>query len=161
MVLGDYGKEGLKRLNIISEILNEIGYEPLLVKNIPDNVYQDLSQKVVAIGSIVRFVIVDDSSKSGHLMEIDICKQNNWVTILLRAEGGNSSWMSAGVSQHSKVVLEKSYSLSNPKPAITEAVGWAEYKLNELKTRFGDIYPWRILSANKTNSADAKNSAAD
>ena len=161
LVLGDYGKEGLKRLNIISEVLNEIGYEPLLVKNIPDNVYQDLYQKVVAIGSIVRFVIVDDSSQSGHLMEIDICKQNNWVTILLRVEGGNSSWMSAGVSQHSKVILEKSYNLSNPKPAITESVGWAEDKLNELKSRFGDIYPWRIPSANQANSADAKNRAAD
>ena len=91
LVLGDYGKEGLKRLNMISGVLSEIGYDPLLVKDIPDSVYQDLSQKVVAIGSIVRFVIIDDSSRSGHLMEVDICKQNNWVTILLRAEGGNSS----------------------------------------------------------------------
>jgi hypothetical protein len=161
LVLGDYGKEGLKRLHMISEVLNEIGYEPLLVKNIPDNIYQDLSQKVVAIGSIVRFIIVDDSSRSGHLMEIDICKQNNWVTILLRVEGGNSSWMSAGVSQHSRVILEKYYSLNDPKPAIIEAVGWAENKLNELKSRFGDIYPWRIQSANQANSANAKSRAAD
>ncbi len=146
---------------MISGILEELGYGPILCKDIPDNVYQDLSQKVVAIGSIVRFVIVDDSSRSGHLMEINICKQNNWVTILLRAEGGNSSWMSAGVSQHSKVILEKSYNLIDPKPALTEAVGWAEDKLNELKSRFADIYPWRIPSANQANSADAKSSAAD
>ena len=161
LVLGDYEKEGLKRLNMISGVLSDIGYEPLLVKNIPDSVYQDLSQKVVAIGSIVRFIVVDDSSKSGHLTEIDICKQNNWVTILLRAEGGNSSWMSAGVSQHSRVIHEKSYSLSDAKPAIIEAVGWAENKLNELKSRFADIYPWRIQSANQANAADAKSHAAD
>jgi len=148
LVLGDYGNDGLKRLKTISGVLDEIGYKPLLVKDIPDNIYQDLSQKVVAIGSIVRFVIVDDSSKSGHLMELDLCKQNNWVTILLRAGDGNSSWMSAGISQYSKVILEKSYDVNNPKSAITEAVAWAEERLNELKDRFGDIYPWRIQSAN-------------
>lgn len=161
LVLGDYGKEGLKRLNMILGVLSDIGYEPLLLKNIPDSVYQDLSQKVVAIGSIVRFIVVDDSSKSGHLTEINICKQNNWVTILLRVEGGNSSWMSAGISQHSRDMLEKSYSLSDAKPAISEAVVWAENKLNELKSRFADIYPWRIQSANQANSADAKSRAAD
>jgi len=149
LLLGDYSKEGQKRLNTISSILNEIGYEPILVKEIPDNVYQDLSQKVVVIGSIVKFIIVDDSSKSGHLMEIDICKQNNWVTIILRAEGEHGSWMSAGVSQHSRVILEKPYSLSDPKPAIVESVYWAENKLNELKSRFADIYPWRIQTANQ------------
>jgi len=148
LVLGDYGNDGLKRLETICGVLDEIGYKPLQVKDIPDNVYQDLSQKVVAIGSIVRFVIVDDSSKSGHLMEIDLCKQNNWVTILLRAGDGNSSWMSAGVSQYSKVIIEKFYDINNPKSAITEAVVWAEERLNELKDRFGDIYPWRIQSAN-------------
>lgn len=161
LVLGDYGKDGLKRLNVISEVLSELGYEPLLAKDIPDGVYQDLSQKVVAVGSIVRFVMVDDSSKSGHLTEIDICKQNNWVTILLRAEGGNSSWMSAGASQHSRVILEKSYSLTDAKPAIIEAVAWAEDKLTELKSRFADIYPWRSQSANQANSADTKSRAAD
>lgn len=161
LVLGDYDKDGLKRLNMISKVLSEFGYDPILVKDIPDDVHQDLHQKVVAIGSIVRFVIVDDSSRSGHLTEIEFCKQNNWVTILLRAEGGNSSWMSASASQHSKVILEKSYNLTDAKPAIIEAVAWAEDKVTELKSRFADIYPWRIQSANEVNSADVKNRSTD
>jgi len=146
LLLGNYDKEGKQRLNKIACILKKLGYEPLLIEDIPDNPYQDLTQKVSAIGHLARFVVIDDSSRSGHLAEFPICKQNNWVTILLRTGGRGSSWMTAGASLHSKVILEKNYDLSVPGPAIAEAVGWAEEKLRELKREFDNTYPWRNIS---------------
>lgn len=69
VVLGDYSPEGLTRLTVIAAQLDSLGYKPILIKDVPDHPYQDISQKVVAIGAIARFVVVDDSSRSGHLME--------------------------------------------------------------------------------------------
>ena len=147
LMLGDYDAEGEKRLKILSDTIKNFGYEPLLVKDIPDNPYQDIAQKVVAIGAIARFVVVDDSSKSGHLREIEICKQNDWITILLRSGGSGGSWMTAGISHHSKVILEKDYDLSSPGAAISEIVGWAEDKLKEIKEKFDFTYPWRNVGS--------------
>jgi hypothetical protein len=145
LILGDYDDEGIKRLTMIADISSKLGYEPLLLKDVPDHPYHDLSQKLVAIGAIARFIVVDDSSKSGHLSEVEICKQNKWVTILLRAEGQGGSWMTAGASYLSNVIFEKDYNLSSPGLAVKEAVDWAERKLHELQRKFDNTYPWRIV----------------
>jgi len=143
LVLGAHDAEGLRRLQTISGILVSLGYEPILAKDIPDHPHHDLSQKVVAIGSISRFVVVDDSSPSGHLSEVELCKLNNWVTVLLRAGGVGGSWMTAGAAQTSNVIKELAYDPSSPGRAVEEAVGWAEDKLRELKRVYDATYPWR------------------
>lgn len=143
LLLGDYDPAGLERLHSFSKALFSLGYEPILVKDIPDYPHQDLSQKVVAIGAISRFVIVDDSSKSGHLMEVKICKDNNWVTVLMRMDGIGGSWMTAGAAHTSNVILEKAYQLATIEATLSEACKWSEAKLQELDIRFGNTYPWR------------------
>lgn len=146
LVLGAYDEEGKKRLSNISKALKKFGYEPVLIKDVPDFEHYDLSQKVVAIAALSRFIVIDDSSPSGHLVEIELCKQNRWVTILLRAHGRGASWMTAGASYFSNVILEKEYDPSDPTPALAEGVKWAEAKLNELKGHLNRVYPWRMES---------------
>lgn len=144
LVLGDYSVDGSIRLGKICAGLRTCGYESILIKDIPDDIYHDLSQKVVAIGAISRFVVVDDSSRSGHLLEVQLCKQNNWVTVLLRAGGVGGSFMTAGASHTSKVVLELPYDASAPDVAIAEAVRWAQEKLQDLQRKYEVTYPWRL-----------------
>jgi hypothetical protein len=146
LVLGDYDAEDMSRLQKISQALASCGYEPILVKDIPDHPHHDLPQKVVAIGAISRFVVVDDSSKSGHLLEVQLCKQNTWVTVLLRAGGVGGSWMTAGAAHASNVIQELPYDPSSPNQAIAGAVQWAEGKLQELERKFESTYPWRARS---------------
>ncbi len=145
LLLGDYDQEGLRRLSSMQDALVQLGYEPILIRDIPDHPYHDLSQKVVAFGAISRFVIVDDSSRSGHLAEVPLCKQNGWVTVLLRTVGQSGSWMTAGASYLSNVILEKTYDPASPQRALQEAVTWAESKLNELQKKFEKTYPWRRI----------------
>ena len=147
LVLGSYDSEGEARLSNITKALRELGYEPILVKEVPDFEHYDLPQKVVVIGSISRFVVVDDSSPSGHLTEVELCKQNRWITILLRAHGRGASWMTAGASCFSNVILEKPYDPSDPTSALVESVEWAEAKLKELQTQLNKTYPWRIYES--------------
>jgi hypothetical protein len=143
LVLGDYSPEGLARLNAIITELDSLGYKSILIRDVPDHPYQDMSQKVVAIGAIARFVVVDDSSRSGHLMEIPLCKQNNWVTIIMRLDGVGGSWMTAGASAFSNVILELPYSLTGVRDVLAEGARWAEEKLESLKQNLSSIYPWR------------------
>ena len=151
LVLGDYSREGLARLDIIAVELESLGYKPILIKDIPDNLYQDMSQKVVAIGAIARFVVVDDSSKSGHLAELPLCKQNNWITIIMRLNGVGGSWMTPGASAFSSVILELPYSETNTRDALTEGTNWAEEKLESLKQNLSSIYPWRQTEQTQTD----------
>ena len=143
LILGDYDENGIRRLERIKNYLKKKGYEPILVRDIPDNPYQDLRQKFSAIAYIARFVIVDDSSKSGHLTELQVCDQNNWVTVVLRAGGKGGSWMTAGMANYSNVILEHPYDPDTPESAIDSGCIWAENKLDELKRTFDTLYPWR------------------
>ena len=143
LVLGDYSREGLARIETIVTTLESFGYKPILIKDIPDNLYQDISQKVVAIGAIARFVVVDDSSKSGHLAEIPLCRQNNWITIIMRLNGVGGSWMTSGASTFSNVILELPYSETSVRDAMLEGTNWAEEQLESLKQNLSAIYPWR------------------
>jgi hypothetical protein len=116
---------------------------PLLIRDVPDHPHHDLGQKVAAVGAISRFIIIDDSAKSGHLVEAQICKQNGWVTALIRAQGEFISWMTAGFSASSKVIMELEYDPNAPLPAIKHVSQWAEETLKELERKFNDTYPWR------------------
>jgi hypothetical protein len=56
------------------------------------------SWELLQVGIICKFVVIDDSSPSGHLTEIEICRVNRWATIMLRENSAGASWMSAGAS---------------------------------------------------------------
>jgi hypothetical protein len=146
LLLGDYKGEGQERLDQIAEALKDIGYDPLLIKDVPDFEHYDLAQKVVAIGSLSRFVVIDDSSPSGHLMEAEICRNNRWVTVLLHAKGIRASWITAGASVSSNVILDKDYVPKSTKEAISEVSKWAEDKLKEIGKSLTNVYPWRVKS---------------
>lgn len=146
LVLGSYDDSGERRLYAIAQNLRELGYEPLIIKDVPDFEHYDLPQKVATIAALSRFVVIDDSEPSGHLSEVEICRQNRWVTVLLRAGGIGASWMTAGASYSSKVILEKEYNPDNPREAVSEAVQWAEMRLTEMGAKLNLLYPWRTES---------------
>ena len=144
LLLGDYDEQGLDRLRRIASLLSEGGYDPILIRDLPDQPVQDIAQKVATIGFLSRFVFVDDSTKSGHLMEVQLCKTHGWITVLLRQDGIGASWMTAGASVASNVILEQAYDSKLPDAAIAASVKWAEGKFAELERRFNATYPWRM-----------------
>lgn len=143
LVLGDYNGEGMVRLEAICKALLSQGYDPVLVKDLPDQLAQSLDQKVSTVGHIARFVVVDDSTKSGHLYEIRLCQDNEWVTVLLRKNGRSSSAMTRGVSVRSNVMREQGYEEGAIEEAVASAVEWAEAKFKELSRDGTNDYPWR------------------
>jgi hypothetical protein len=146
LVLGSYHAPGYARLESISVHLRDLGYEPVLVANIPDFEHYDQSQKVVAIAAVSRFILIDDSEPSGHLNEVELCKVNRWVTTLLRANGRAASSMTLGASISSNVMHELPYDPENIAPAVQAATAWAEQRLAELEKQLSAIYPYRKTS---------------
>jgi hypothetical protein len=144
LLLGDYDDVGTERLRRLAAVLTERGYDPIRIKDVPDLPTQDLSQKVATIGSLARFVVVDDSTKSGHLVEVQLCRTYNWITVLLRQGGTGASWMTAGASFTSNVILEQGYDEATPREAIDVAIQWAEAKIIELQRKFDALFPWRM-----------------
>ena len=115
----------------------------MLVKDIPDDFRYNLIQKAVAIGSVSRFVVVDDSSKSGHLAELPEALRNDWITVILRMRGSEPSFLTRGASVTSSVVLEREYVVDKLRATMEEGVQWAEARVEELSLTFASLYPWR------------------
>jgi hypothetical protein len=143
LLLGAYNAEGIRRLTAIAAALVQANYDPLLIKDVPEFEQYDLAQKVSVVGGLCRFVVIDDSMPSGHLMEFEICRQHRWPMVALHANGLAASWMTAGASVTSKMITELSYDVTDPFPAVSEGSKWIEKLLGELKEQFADIYPWR------------------
>jgi hypothetical protein len=132
LVLGSYSDSGRPRLENIRHHLRGLGYDPVLLGDMPEQAAQTLEQKLVTYGSLVRFVVMDDSERSGHLAELPICRNNGWITILLHAGGRASSAMSEHASILSNVMLELDYGREDLPLRIQDAARWAEEKRVEL-----------------------------
>ncbi len=143
LILGDYKEPRKSRLLSIKQAVNVLGYNGILLDDIPDDLHYSLPQKAVAIGSVCRFVVFDDSSKSGHLIEIGHAQTNNWLTVILREEGSDSSFMSHGASATSRVIREMSYTPDNLNEVLNQASNWAEQEIARLKLSYVSAYPWR------------------
>jgi hypothetical protein len=149
LVLGDYSTEGILRLEAISNCLTNLGYNPLLVRDVPDIFASDIRQKVVILGGLARFVIIDDSSRSGHLVEIPLADQNGWTTVLLHSGGERGSWMTAGLDITRSNFHEESYDPAEPVNGVERAAAWAESRIGDLERKYRAAYPWRAGSLSK------------
>jgi hypothetical protein len=143
LILGDFSEAGRQRLNSIRQILADLGYIPILVDEVPDDLHYNLTQKATAIASVARFVVIDDSSKAGHLVEFSHVQSNNWTTIVLRLDGSEGTFMTKGASSYSKVIVEEIYTFSNLDQILGDSVEWAEKTISELGRASQEIYPWR------------------
>ncbi len=146
LVLGKYDGAGRLRLETIKRTVANLGYTPFLLDEVPDNMYQDLDQKVTTLGNMSRFIVIDDTAQSGHIAELKICETNKWVTAILRKNGRSSSAMTASPTIFSTVMEAFAYDPDNISPSVENSVRWAENKLTELKRTFDSTYPWRTTN---------------
>jgi hypothetical protein len=144
LVLGSFKEAGRDRLERIRRFLVNHGYLPVLIDEYPDIPDQSLAQKVATVGLASRFVIAEDSEAAGQLYEIGaVCQANNLLTVILREQGRQASFMTRGASITSKVIAEYDYDASALEDTLDIAVEWAERTFAELGKSYGSTYPWR------------------
>jgi len=132
LILGSYSSDGRARLTEIKAGLTDLNYDPLLVEDIEDLPGQTLQQKVVMLGSLARFVVLDDTEPSGHLTELRLCQENGWLTAVLRPRGRPSSAMSANPGLLSSVILEVNFDPKDLHLELAKVALWAERRHDEL-----------------------------
>jgi hypothetical protein len=118
LILGSYSKEDEDRLREISKGVEKKGYKPVLIKDIPDFEASDIRAKVRTWASLCSFLIMDDSEASGHLVEFEMCRSNEWALLLMRAKGSSGTFMTRGASSNNSAIHEIEYDLENIQPAI-------------------------------------------
>jgi hypothetical protein len=143
LLLGDYSGDGRSNLEAIKEALFSLGYEPVLVDEIDDHPFQNLRQKSLWLASLARFVVVEDSVESGHLVELTDLLNNSFITVVLRREGRQSTFMIIGASHFYKGVQEFEYLTENMTAVLRAAVEWAEYEVERYRRIERELYPWR------------------
>ena len=127
LVLGKYDEgQGEARLAEISEVLRAADYRPILIRDVEEHVNVSLSQKVTVNALTSRFVVIDDTFPSGHLLEIHICKQSDVTTVVLRPRGQPSTYMAAGLEVVSRAIREQPYEPGKFRAAVQDGINWAE-----------------------------------
>ena len=151
LVLGDFQPEGRQRLNDIKSRLSELGYSPIFVDEVDDIPHFDLTQKLVAIASSSRFVVMDDSSRSGHLAEFPTLVQNRWYAIMLRLKGSRSSFMTRGVAASTNTMVEYEYDAATLSERLTRATQKLESLIDDREQQLKAEFPWRTGSNPSTS----------
>jgi hypothetical protein len=143
-VFGKDSGDGLIRLRQIAARLEESGYDPVLLKDIPDVASQSLEEKAVFWAVVSRFVIVEDSTPTGHLIELRDLTVNRIVTVVLRERGKASTFMVKGIEEDFRFVKELEYDAKSLKDAVRKANTWAEATIQRRTSRFNNEYrSWR------------------
>lgn len=143
LVAGDFSPEGRARLDAIRRALRELGYLPRLLDDVPEVFEYDLPEKFAAVATMARFVVVDDSSASGHIRELSDAANRGLLTIVMRQQGSNPSFMTRADALKSTVMREFSYSGEAVFGPLHEATRWAEGRVTEIREQRRELYPWR------------------
>ena len=90
-----------------------------------------------------RFVVIDDSAKSGQAAEIPIVEAVRATTVVLRRVGSESTFVTRGLGATSKIIREYNYESGTLDQVLVTAVGWAENTIADLEREYSRTYPWR------------------
>ena len=143
LICGDY-KAGQERLDQIKAIVREAGYEPIRLDEIPDDPHKDLRQKFQAIAPHVRFLVIDDSSAGGQMVEVALAELGRWPTLVVRLSGTSSSFMTRGAAATSTVLRELEYSENDVEIVLRDGFTWVEETLAALGEERSSTFPWRL-----------------
>lgn len=143
LLLGDFGHEGRLRLEDIKSTLGRLGYFAFTLDEVQEPSSYDLRHKVTAVASVCRFVVIDDSAKSGQAAEIPIVEAVRATTVVLRRVGSESTFVTRGLGATSKIIREYNYESGTLDQVLVTAVGWAENTIADLEREYSRTYPWR------------------
>jgi hypothetical protein len=142
LLCGDF-TSGRERLIMLRELLENEGYVVTLLDDVPDEPHHDLRFKFRAIAPVVRFVVIDNSSRSGQMVELELASQLQAVTVVLNERGSDTSFMTAAPGATSSVINEAEYDARDAADVVRTQAEWAEATLARLARSYESVFPWR------------------
>ncbi|ARU62931.1 hypothetical protein CBW65_19555 [Tumebacillus avium] len=144
LVLGkDNTIDAFERLEYISVKLEELGYEPIIIKKQAeiDALYNE--EKMLMYASLSRFIIIEKSEAAGQIDEARICATNRFVCAWLQKENTGDTWMQGDYEHSFTNVKVFKYSEDELSTAVSHAAIWAEKYLVQKEDELNALYPWR------------------
>lgn len=91
-----------------------------------------------------RFVILEDSVPTGHLIELKDLQVNRVTTIVLREKGRGSTYMSAALGVDFRFMHELTYTRKTLRTTVERSVKWAKRFVESRARRLDREYKsWR------------------
>jgi len=143
LILGQHTTE-IHRLYAIKERLKYHGYNGIIVKDIEDIEVQSVEDKVNMLASLCGFVICDNTVPSGHIDELKICAQNNFVTTILQEKNHGATWIQADYPFKYHYMKTFTYlDETHIYLTVDNALKWAKRMINERQKYYKGLYGWR------------------
>ncbi|MFC6837216.1 hypothetical protein [Halomarina ordinaria] len=143
IILGNYDDPYEDELLQIRDYLIRLGYDAVLIKDLPAPGSSSLEQKVKLWVNASRFCVMIDREASGHIKEYEIVKSERKPLVFLRPDGDGSTWM-IGDDELVDLNYIKTFEFSRtPLEKMEDGLRWAENLLNERGNTYPEFYPWR------------------
>lgn len=144
LILGkDSPNEYLENLQKIADILENKGYQPILIKKQPEVETITNEEKMLAYASLARFVIIEKSEAAGQIDEAKICAFNRIPSIWIQKEGFGDTWMQGDYEVDFKNIKTFNYEDSSLEQCLDQGINWVEGYLKEKTVQLNALYPWR------------------
>ena len=143
IVLGSYDSPYETELMQVRDYLRRVGYDAVLIKDLPELPEQSLPDKVRLWTTASRFCVMVDREASGHIKEYEMVKSQHKPLIMLRPEDSGSTWM-IGDDEIVDLNYVKTFEFSeNPLAELEGAIQWVEDLLSERGRSYPEFYPWK------------------
>jgi len=142
LLLGKDTGQGLDRLQAIRKFVEAHGYQCQLIKEMPEHSEMGLIGKVLFSALSSRFVIIENSTASGHLYEIPFVRMAECVIAIMQREGEGATWMTEDMISKHPLLKKFQYTDDSLSSSVDEAIYWAEQRIAEnIKANRGS-WPW-------------------
>jgi hypothetical protein len=108
-----------------------------------DKLGESIIQKVLRYALMSRFVIIENTTPSGHLYEVPhVTKMAECITAVLQEKGKGATWMFEDAYAKSKAWRKFSYKPIHLSACVTDAANWAQKTQKDFAARQRRTLPW-------------------
>lgn len=126
LLLGADSGSSLKHLQQVKSLIESHGYQCQLIKELPEHTEMGLIGKVLFAALSARFVIIENTTASGHLYELPFVRMAECVVAMIQEEGKGASWMIEDMIPKHDLIEQFKYSADTLGIAVKDAIVWAE-----------------------------------
>jgi hypothetical protein len=144
LVLGkDNDDESMGLLRSIQSRLEARGRAGLLLKDQQDIDVQGLRAKLLLNAALSRFVVVENSTPSGHLYELPLIDMTGVVVAVLQQSGKGASFMPDEAILTNAQWQRFVYQEDDFDTVVEAALDWAEERVDEISQANRSARPWQ------------------
>src|SRR5699024_4221587 len=93
LVLGKDTDGYMKNLETIAENLKNARIKPIIIKKEEDFIEEKITQKVLRFALQSKYVIIENTESSGHLIEFEKLKMTEKIIAILQKKGQGATWL--------------------------------------------------------------------